>query len=130
MLMGDPNSILVDVRAFIKPEEFYNKSLYLLFSKERTLEREHENILKKAFMLANLKPQRLVIEQGIMVLECSGYGQALAHDIYLFNKDPTFTRLFLPATYHIAVGKLPSITMGERSGGLSYTFRQTPPTNF
>jgi hypothetical protein len=124
MLMGDPSSILVDVKAFIQPEEFYNKSLYLLFSKERTLERENENLLKKAFMIANLKPKRLVVEQGAMVLECAGYGQALAHDQYLFEKDPTFTRFFLPATYHINVGQLPSPTAGQRANGLSYTFRQ------
>jgi hypothetical protein len=123
--MGDPNSILVDVKAFIKPEEFYNKSLYLLFSKERTLEREHENLLKKAFMLANLKPKKLVIEQGIMVLECSGYSQVLAHEIYLYDKDPTFTRFFLPAIYRIAVGELPSKTAGERTNGLNYTFRKS-----
>jgi hypothetical protein len=124
IMTDDSGSRLLDVQAFIQPEEFFNKSLYLLFSRDRTKEREHENILKRAFRLADLEPQRLVVEKGIMMLECDGYGQAMAYDQYLFDEGPVCTRFFLPATYHIAVGKVPFQAARERLNERVYVFRQ------
>ncbi len=124
MLLGDRSSMLVKVLDFIKPEEFYSKSLYLLFSQDRTFERENETRIARAFKSADLTPQRLVVEEGIIFLECGGYGQAMAEDLILYDGPCTFTRFFLPATYHFAVGRLPSRTAEKRTRGLSYTFTQ------
>ena len=105
--MLENNDPILKVMEFLKPEEFYYSAMYLLFSNERSHEKEYETHLKEAFKIANLSPKKFTIENSIIILECSGYGL-----VKLVNKipelqNPKFTQVLAPAVYKLAAGEAP-----------------------
>lgn len=105
--MLDDNDPILKVMKFLKPEDFYYNAMYLLFSSDRSHEKEYETQLKEAFKVANLYPKRFKIENKIIVLQCAGYGLVKLVNNIAEWQNPNFTQVLAPATYNIAVGEAP-----------------------
>jgi hypothetical protein len=121
-MLGNNDPIL-KVMEFLKPEEFYYNAMYLLFSSDRSHEKEYETQLKEAFKIANLSPKRYKIENNIIVLECSGYGLVRLENKISEWQNPSFTQVLAPATYKIAAGEAPPRLSSSSLENKVYTFR-------
>ncbi len=120
MQMEDP---IVKVMEFLKPEEFYYNAMYLLFSSDRSNEKEYETQLKEAFKIANLSPKRFKIENRVIILECSGYGLVnLVNNISEWQS-PKFIQILAPATYKVAAGEAPPKISPSSLENKVYIFR-------
>jgi len=117
------NDPILKVMEFMKPEEFYYNAMYLLFSSERSYEKQYETQLKEAFKIANLSPKRYKIENNIIVLECSGYGLVRLENKILECQKPTFTQVLAPATYKIVAGEAPPKLSPSSLENKVYVFR-------
>lgn len=120
--MTDDTPSLIKVNAFIKPEDLFYASAYLLFSDERKSERKHANVIEQAFMGANLTPRRLFVQRDMIFLECGGYVATSSLDRYNSPTDNFFTRVFADAVVQIPAGKVPSRIGGKDSNSYAYEF--------
>lgn len=121
-MLGNNDPVL-KVMEFLKPEEFYYNAMYLLFSSDRSHEKEYETQLKEAFRVANLSPKRFKIENSIIILECSGYGLVKLVSKTPELQNPKFTQVLAPATYNIAAGEAPPKFSPSSLENKVYVFR-------
>jgi hypothetical protein len=114
---------LIKVRAFIKPEDLFYASAYLLFSDERTHERKHVNTIEQAFLGANLMSRRLFVQKEMIFLECRGYVASATLDRYNSPADNFFTRVFADAIVRIPAGKIPPKIGDRDANSCVYEFK-------
>lgn len=123
--MPDDRRSIIKVSAFISPEDLGRASTYLLFSRERTHEKEYAHAIEQAFLNAELTPLRLFVQRDLAFLECRCYVESLSYDKYVSPADNFFTRAFSDAIVHIPTARIRSKINGRNANNYTYNFAQT-----
>jgi len=121
MLSEDP---ILRAMQFLKPEDFYYSSLYLLFSSDRTHEKEYEAQIREAFQFANLSSKRFIIKNKVIVLECSKYEVIRIDGKLGKSQSSQFSAVSAPSFYSIPAGEAPPKLSPSSLENKVYNFKQ------
>ena len=112
------------IKDFIRPEDLFCNSIYLLFSEDRAKEEERARQIKEAFRSANLNPLQLVVKEKAIILVCDCYAEISRYDHLQYGHEFEFYRLLAPAKCEVLAGEVPSKIGGRRSYIHSYVFKE------